>query len=655
MASTINADNGVVSGSSGVKTTADTSGVLALQSNGSTALSISTGLVTTLTNPLPVGSGGTGATSLSGITAGSATNLAGGVAGAVPYQSGVGATGFSAAGSSGQVLTSAGSSVPTWTSQSSLAAGSATNLAGGAASQIPYQTGSGATSFIANGTSGQVLTSNGASAPTWASPAASAGSVTAVASGSLSDGSRVILNSDGTVSVPAVTGQSSFQTTSGAAASGASTFAGYRAVSAIYGATDGIIIIFYQAVSTRYLYAVAGKAINGLIIFGTPTALYSAALSSNINYGLSAAWDAINNRYICLFVLSSSTYQGSFAVCKVNSSLAITNTATYIDYWAGSFPYPINYNLIISPTLNGSYNQALIQYFSNNVGETVYIPCTCSNSAPYLTIGTEYSVNTNSSNAPMTPCFGATSNIGILAYSGNSGRPYISVVTLSGTSGTISNSTQLSTDNCSGNCTAVAYSPTQNKFFYVTGISSGLFGCVFTVSGTTPTIGTPAIIGGFGTGSGKTYSVAAYEATGTFWAGFDQYAAQITVSGTTFTSGSLNAFSYATSTASYYGTFFYNSADYTLVSPAPGTAQYATATAFTTTLTSTNFLGVSNAAYTNGQTATIQTVGSTDDAQSGLTPGLKYYVSPSGTLTTAASNQPYAGLALTATKLVIKG
>jgi len=43
----------------------------------------------------------------------------------------------------------------------------ATNLAGGAASQIPYQTGSGATSFLANGTAGQILTSNGASAPTW--------------------------------------------------------------------------------------------------------------------------------------------------------------------------------------------------------------------------------------------------------------------------------------------------------------------------------------------------------------------------------------------------------------------------------------------------------------------------------------------------------
>ena len=51
--------------------------------------------------------------------------------------------------------------------QSALAVGTATNLAGGAASQIPYQTGAGATAFIANGTAGQVLLSAGTSVPTW--------------------------------------------------------------------------------------------------------------------------------------------------------------------------------------------------------------------------------------------------------------------------------------------------------------------------------------------------------------------------------------------------------------------------------------------------------------------------------------------------------
>ena len=44
---------------------------------------------------------------------------------------------------------------------------SVANLAGGIASQIPYQTAAGSTSFIANGTSGQVLKSNGTSVPTF--------------------------------------------------------------------------------------------------------------------------------------------------------------------------------------------------------------------------------------------------------------------------------------------------------------------------------------------------------------------------------------------------------------------------------------------------------------------------------------------------------
>jgi len=43
----------------------------------------------------------------------------------------------------------------------------ATNIAGGGAGRIPYNTGSGATSFVAAGTAGQLLQSNGTSAPSW--------------------------------------------------------------------------------------------------------------------------------------------------------------------------------------------------------------------------------------------------------------------------------------------------------------------------------------------------------------------------------------------------------------------------------------------------------------------------------------------------------
>jgi hypothetical protein len=71
----------------------------------------------------------------------------------------VSATTFSGAGTS---LTGTASSLSIGGT-----ATTATNLAGGAASRIPYQTGAGATGFLANGTAGQVLTSAGAGTPVW--------------------------------------------------------------------------------------------------------------------------------------------------------------------------------------------------------------------------------------------------------------------------------------------------------------------------------------------------------------------------------------------------------------------------------------------------------------------------------------------------------
>jgi hypothetical protein len=55
-----------------------------------------------------------------------ASNIVGGTAGAVLYQSGSGTTGFTAAGTTGQILTSAGSGAPTWTTPSTGVGGSGT-------------------------------------------------------------------------------------------------------------------------------------------------------------------------------------------------------------------------------------------------------------------------------------------------------------------------------------------------------------------------------------------------------------------------------------------------------------------------------------------------------------------------------------------------
>ena len=100
------------------------------------------------------------------LAVGTATNLAGGAAGGVAYQSGAGATTFLALGTSGQVIT-AGASAPEYTNQSSLSVGTATNLAGGAAGVVPYQSGAGTTLFSAAGNAGEFLVSGGTGSPTW--------------------------------------------------------------------------------------------------------------------------------------------------------------------------------------------------------------------------------------------------------------------------------------------------------------------------------------------------------------------------------------------------------------------------------------------------------------------------------------------------------
>jgi hypothetical protein len=160
------------------------------------------GLTTHVSGVLPIANGGTN---------GSATPTAG----AVPYGTGT-AYGFTAAGTAGQVLTSAGAGVPTWTTPTTGTVTSVSFTGGiitvanptttpaftvaGTSGGIPYFSsgttwassaaltqygvvyggGAGATPVAtAAGTTGQVLTATTGGAPTWAAPATS-GTVTSV-------------------------------------------------------------------------------------------------------------------------------------------------------------------------------------------------------------------------------------------------------------------------------------------------------------------------------------------------------------------------------------------------------------------------------------------------------------------------------------------
>jgi len=74
------------------------------------------------------------------------------------------------------------------------------------------------------------------------------------------------------------------------------------------------------------------------------------------------------------------------------------------------------------------------------------------------------------------------------------------------------------------------------------------------------------------------------------------------------------------------------------------------------TMDSSNFLGWSNAAASDGNTATVKVVGNTVTGLSGLTPGKKYYVQRDGSigLTPISGNSVEAGVALTSSSILLK-
>ena len=112
----------------------------------------------------------------SSLTVGTATNVAGGATGSLPYQSAASTTTFLPIGTTNYVLT-AGATAPQYVAQSTLTAGAATNLAGGAIWRVPYQTGAGATTFLPAPTvAGTAILWNGANIEWGLGPASSSAS-----------------------------------------------------------------------------------------------------------------------------------------------------------------------------------------------------------------------------------------------------------------------------------------------------------------------------------------------------------------------------------------------------------------------------------------------------------------------------------------------
>jgi len=293
--------------------------------NGHGTITISapdTGTVTSVTASSPLASSGGATPNLSltgtvaianGGTAGTATPTAG----AVPYGTGT-AYGFSAAGTTGQVLTSAGAGTPTWTTPTtgtvtSVTASSPIASSGGAtpnlslgtvpianggtnstatptAGGIGYGTGT-AHAYTAAGTTGQVLTSATAGTPTWTTP--TTGTVTSVAqtfTGGIISVAGSPITSSGTLAltvagtsggVPYFSSGSAWATSAALAANAIVLGGGAGAAPATTTTGTGVVTALGVNTGTAGAFVVNGGAL-GVPSSGTVTNLTGTA-SININ------------------------------------------------------------------------------------------------------------------------------------------------------------------------------------------------------------------------------------------------------------------------------------------------------------------------------------------------------------------------------------
>jgi hypothetical protein len=193
------------------------------------------------------------------------------VAGAVTYSTS-GGLALTAAGSSGQLLQSAGSGTPIWVSASSLTTGTATNatnavnITGGSAGYLVYQSDVNTTAFIAPGTAGYVLKSTGAStAPSWVTSNFTVGS-TAVSVGT------TVTDFAGFTSLDGTSGSTSYFPTPTAPV----LFAGATTLTVGYGST--------ASSTTNLSTGTTGSGNTKTVNIGTGAA---ASSTTNINIGSS--------------------------------------------------------------------------------------------------------------------------------------------------------------------------------------------------------------------------------------------------------------------------------------------------------------------------------------------------------------------------------
>jgi len=458
------------------------------------------------------------------------------------------------------------------------------------------------------------------------------GTVDFTASGSLSNGDLVKINSDGTVSVVQGGGPGSdavFE--SGSTSDTTATFDSN---------SNKVVIAYKDGGNSNYGTAVVGTVSGSSITFGSPTVFNSGTTNQ-----LSATFDSLNNKIVIFYQDGANSGYGTVIVGTVSGSTISFGSETVFN--AGESQY-------MSCTFDSNSNKVVLACMTGSPDTgSAFVGTVSGNS---ISFGSKVDFVSNNVSV-VNATFDSNSNKVVISYRdlGNLSYGTAVVGTVSGTS--ISFGTPVIWAAMSHQVGGQTFDTNSNKVviaYYDTPTATGK-AIVGTVSGTSISFGTAVVFEAssateisatFDSNVNKVvivYRDSANTNTGRVIVG--------TVSGTSITFANPETYS-----SQGYGhmstTFDSNSNKSVIAYQDGGNSNYGTAVTFNPS-DAPDWVGFASADATDGNTATINVVSSVNEGQTGLTTGFKYYLADSGTLTTTTTSGREVGRAIAADKILI--
>ena len=463
------------------------------------------------------------------------------------------------------------------------------------------------------------------------------GSFDAVASGAISNGDPVSLNSDGTVT-----------TTSGFAGAVATFLSATTAseINVVYDSNANKSLIIFRRSDTNHLKAVVATVSGTSLSFGS-----EATITTNTTTNVKAAFDSNANKVVIVWRDNTEANTPVRAVVGTISGTSVS-FGTIANVTDNSAMLPII-------AFDSNSNKVVVGYrhvYDGSTGKAKVGTI----SGTSISFGTE-AVFQNSNTDPMDMTFDSNSNKIVIIYKHNAdsddGKAIVG--TVSGTSISFGTAVTWSTGN--GDKSRCTFDSNSNKVVIVfkdTNNSSHVSSVVGTVSGTSISFGSTAVVKTTGCGElDVTFDTNLNKAIVVFNDQNDNkkgLMAAGTISGTSISFGSTIPFDDSENNIAVVA--FDSSSNQVIICWQDQNDSYRGKAVVGIPLGISNFfnwVGYASEAISNSATGTINVIAGVNEGQSSLSIGQTYYFTDAATLSTTAVSGREVGKALSATKLLI--